>query len=310
MSKTPLYVITPIFNPFGFKSRYRLYENFKKHMADSGVKLFTVEAAFGNKPFVVTSPHDRMNLQLRTDQVMWHKERLINLAYNELKHRVPDVKFIGWFDSDITFVRPDWAEDTVHALSHLQVIQPFAQAINLDANEEAMWTCPSSFRSYIEGRGFHQEPPLPVSYTYKGHPGLAWAATREALDALGGLYDRCVAGSADTIMSNALKGDFSVYLPGAPSEGMISSMKRWADKATEVVRGRIGFTRGAVMHHWHGASEQRGYEKRWDIMSFHKFNPSVDIATTESGLYGWAGNKPRLEDDIRFSLGSRNEDAS
>jgi hypothetical protein len=26
------------------------------------------------------------------------------------------------------------------------------------------------------------------------------------------------------------------------------------------------------------------------------------------GLYRWAGNRPRLEDDIRLSLASRNED--
>jgi hypothetical protein len=304
-----LYIITPIFNPFGFQSRYRLYRNFAKHMADSGAKLFTIEAAFGDKRFIVTSPRDPMNAQLRTDQILWHKERLFNLALKHLLHVVPDARFIGWFDSDVTFINPDWVAEATHKLSHLSVIQPFSEAINLNGNGEYMWNCPSSLRSFIDGRGYHQEPSLPVSYTYKGHPGLAWCATREALEAMGGLYDACVSGSADTVMSNAWKGDWSVYLPARPSAAMVASMGAWAAKAAAVVKGRIGFARGTVCHHWHGASEARGYEKRWSILSFHRFDPETDLAVDANGLYRWAGNKPRLEDDIRLSLGSRNEDA-
>lgn len=303
-----LYVITPIFNPFRFQSRYRLYENFRKHMAESGAKLFTIEAAFGDQPFRVTSPDDPMNAQLRTNQVLWHKERLINLAFERLLHCVPDLRYMGWFDSDITFANPDWVAESVHKLSHLTVIQPYSEAINLNAREEYMWNCPSSFRSFIENRGYHQYPPLPVSYTYKGHPGLAWCATREGFEALGGLYDKCVAGSGDTVMSNGIKGDWSAYLPEQPSEGMQRTMADWAEKAQQRVQGRIGFTRGALLHHWHGRSEERGYEKRWSILAFHQFDPMTDLRTEENGLYRWAGNKPQLEDDIRLSLGSRNED--
>lgn len=304
---TNLYVITPIFNPFGFQSRYRLYANFKKEMEEAGAKLFTIEAAFGDQPFRVTSPDNPMNAQLRTNQILWHKERLINLAKERILHLVPDARFFGWFDADITFANPDWLAESVHKLTHLAVIQPFSEAINLNSKEEYMWNCPSSFKSFIEGRGYHQRPPLPVSYTYKGHPGLAWCATREALDALGGLYESCVAGSADTIMSNALKGDYTVYLPAPPSQGMQTSMAAWQKKA-ERLKGKIGFTRGALLHHWHGRSESRGYEKRWSILSFHQFDPTTDLRTDEHGLFRWAGNKPQLEDDIRLSLGSRNED--
>ena len=304
-----LYIITPIFNPFGFRSRIRLYQNFARHMAESGAKLFTIELAFGDKDFEVTSPDNPMNAQFRTNQILWHKEKLINIAKARLLHVVPDARFLGWYDADITFANPDWVGEVTHKLTHLSVIQPFSSAINLNANEEPMWDCPSSFRSFIQGRGFHQNPPLPVSYTYKGHPGLAWNATREAFDALGGLYDTCVAGSADTIMSNALKGDWNVYLPAPPSIGMQASMRAWQERADKFIKGRIGFTRGAVLHHWHGYSEARGYEKRWSILSFHQFDPQADLAVDEHGLYRWTGNKPQLEDDIRLSLGARNEDA-
>ena len=308
MNRT-LYAITPIFNPFNFQSRYRLYQNFARHMADSGVQLVTIEAAFGDQPFRVTSPDNPWHLQLRTDQILWHKERLINLAAQHLAVIAPDYRYLGWFDADITFANPDWRDEALHQLSHLGVIQPFGTAINLDANEDPMWNCPSSFRSFIEGRGFHQEPPLPVSYTYKGHPGLAWCATRRAFEGLGGLCDTGVAGSADTHMSNALKGDWNVFLGAPATPGMQAGFDAWQRRADATVRGQIGFSRGTVLHHWHGASEARGYEKRAGILCFHQFDPAADLTLDTQGLYRWTGNKPRLEDDIRLSLGSRNEDA-
>jgi hypothetical protein len=304
-----LYVITPIFNPFNFQSRYRLYRHFARHMADTGVALLTVEAAFGDQPFVVTSPDNPMHVQLRTNQILWHKERMINLGEKHLRHLVPDYRALGWFDSDITFANPDWMAEALHKLSHLAVIQPFSTAINLDAYEDPMWNCPSSFRSFVEGRGFHQEPPLPTSYTYKGHPGLAWCATRAAFEGLGGLLDDGVAGSADTHMSNALKGSWDVFLGAPATPGMRAGFDAWQKRADATVRGQVGFSRGAVLHHWHGHSEARGYEKRAGILAFHQFDPATDLVKDHQGLYRWSGNKPRLEDDIRLSLGSRNEDA-
>ena len=304
-----LYVLTSVFNPQGFKSRGRLYRQFARHMEQSGVRLLTIEAAFDGHDFEVTDPCDPWNIQLRTDQLLWHKERLLNIGFQRLFSLVPDARFVGWYDADVTFANGDWAGEVVHKLMHCPVIQPYAEAINLDANEEMMWKCPSSFKAFLTERGYHQDPPLPLSYLFKGHPGLAWAATREALSALGGLYDTCAAGSGDTVMSNALKGGWDQYLPSHPSAGMAWSMKTWAARCDSFVRGRVGYTRGALMHHWHGKSENRGYEKRWSILAFHQFDPLVDLVLdATNGLYRWAGNKPRLEDDIRLSLGSRNED--
>lgn len=309
MANKNLYVITPIFNPFNFKSRYRLYRNFAKHMRESGAVVVTIEAAFGNHPFYVTDSANPMDVQLRTNIALFHKERLINIGIAHLLKVIPDAWNIAWIDADVTFANPDWVDQSVHKLMHHHVIQPFGQAANLNASEEIMWTCPSSFKSFLDGRGYHQEPPLPNAYIFKGHPGLAWAATRAALDSVGGLYDTCIAGSADTVMSNCLKGDYSVYLPSSPTEGMINSMKKWETRCKKFIKGNIGYTKGTLLHHWHGASENRGYEKRWSILSFHRFDPVEDLTMDTQGLWRWSGNKPRLEDDIRLSLGSRDEDS-
>lgn len=90
---------------------------------------------------------------------------------------------------------------------------------------------------------------------------------------------------------------------------MKRSIKGWAARCDVAIKGNVGHVRGLCLHHWHGRSETRGYEKRWDILSFHKFDPATDLVIDSSnGLYRFAGNKPKMEDDIRMSLSSRNED--
>lgn len=304
-----VYILCAIFNPFNFQSRNWLYPKFAKHMAESGVNLLTVEAAFGNQPFYHTSPDNPMNLQVRTDQVFFHKERMLNLGRKKLEHLVPDYQHVGWFDTDITFLDPDWAAKAAHSLSLYRIIQPFGESINLNARDEYDWHCPSSIRAFLDCRGYHQTPPLPVSETFKGHPGLAWMARRETLDGLGGLYDRCVS-SADTIMSNAWKGDVFAFVPCVPSEGMRRYMAAWQLKSDAVVQGHVGFVHGALCHHWHGNPNQRGYEKRWSIAAYHQFDPETDLVDDPSnGMLRWAGNKPQLEQDYKMSLSLRNEDA-
>lgn len=305
-----LYIVTSFFNPNQFKVRGRLFRNFAAHMTASGIgSMVTVEAAFGGHPYEVTSSANPWHLQVRTDQVLWHKERMLNLGIARLLQLVPDAHNIGILDADVTFANPDWVDGTVHALMHHQVVQPFGQCIYLNSKEESMWDCPSSFRFFKDRRGYHQAPALPASYTFQGHPGLAWAFTKPTLDALGGLYDLCAAGSGDTVMANALKGSWNTFLPQAPTEAMVTSMKRWAAKCDVSVKTNVGFVPGALLHHWHGASEERGYEKRWAILSFHRYDPLTDLVLDSQGLYRWAGNKPQLEDDVRLSLGNRNEDA-
>ena len=69
-----LYVVTPITNPQRYGTRYRLFFEYKERMnLNPMVQLVVVEAAFGNRPHVVTKPDDRWDVQLRTDQEIWHK---------------------------------------------------------------------------------------------------------------------------------------------------------------------------------------------------------------------------------------------
>ena len=278
-------------------------------MAQTGAILVTIEASFNGRPFEVTQPDQSLQYQVHTDTVIWHKERLLNIAIKRLRRDRPAAEHVAWIDCDVTFADPQWVEHALDALRVYQIIQPFSVAVNLNHHEEYMWHCEGAFKAFLVGRGFHQEPPLPVSYTFKGHPGLAWCARMSTLEKLGGLFDTCIAGSGDLVMGNALKGDYAAALPEGVCPSFASEMEAWQAKSDVIVRGNIGYSRGTILHHWHGHSEERGYEKRWSILTFHQFNSATDLVTEESGLQRWAGNKPRLEQDILMSLSSRNEDA-
>ena len=169
-----LYVLTVVFNPRRFKSRYDLYRDFKSHMEVSGAKLFTVEISFAGRPFEVTNANDPMNLQLHTATELWHKERGLNLGFEQLFKQVPSARYCAWIDADISFTRKDWVMETVYALQHYSVIQPFSEAQFILPTYESNWKCQSECYMF-DLRGFHQDPEIPLEDIHTGHPGLAWA---------------------------------------------------------------------------------------------------------------------------------------
>jgi len=304
-----LYVITVVFNPFNFKSRYKLYREFREYMStQKNVRLLTVEVALGDRPFRVTRANNSWNVQLRTEEEMWHKEAAINRGFKHLLHLVPNAKYVGWFDSDVRFANPDWVKETIHALHRYKIVQPFSQVVYMDAKYEELWHTPSALKHYHNKLGYYQYPQVPPGYLCGGHPGLAWAARVDTFRKLGGLMDFCIAGSADTHMLNALLGDVNIFYKPGMTQVFRTELKKWQDKADEHVKQNIGYVNGICYHYWHGKSEKRGYEKRWDIMNFHQFDPSTDIVRGHNGLWKWAGNKPQLVYDLRKSMSERNED--
>lgn len=303
-----LYGVTVIFNPHGFNSRIQLYREFKPYCEFSNVKLMTVEIAFQDRPFEVTSADDPWNLQLRTCDVLWHKERGLNLGIQKIISMVPDAKYFACLDADVRMGNPHWAKDAVLALHHYCVIQLFSQAIHLSPQYEMLWSCKSRFYHFAN-KGFHQYPPKALKYVANGHPGLAWAFRRETLDQLGGLLDFAITGSGDTHMANALMGDAVFNAKPGMSKGFERALRRWQEKCDRFINLNIGYINGFCCHYWHGKSEQRGYDKRWDITCFHQFDPHEDIYLAPNGLYKFTGNKPEMEKDLRLSTMQRNEDS-
>jgi hypothetical protein len=311
----PLYVITPVFNAVRYRSRWRLYEDFAKRVYESGAILYTVEVAFGDRDFAVTEAGHPQHVQLRTGHELWLKENSINVAVSRLPS---DWKYVAWIDSDVAFARDDWADETRHALQHYQLVQMFSEAIDLNPENEGLGKAMSFVWCTLNGHPTMVRAPNGAVYPYFArkpgqiypHPGYAWAARREAWDALGGLIDiSVVAGGGDWHMAHALVGEIEWTLKAPYHPAYKTHMREWQKRCDRYIRRNIGIVPGLVLHHWHGPKTSRRYWSRTGIFTKHQFNPETDIKRDWQGLYQLTDEKPQLRDDIRAYFRARNEDA-
>ncbi len=310
-------VVAVVSNPVRYRSRYDLFRAFQAQVAAAGARLTVVEMAYGNRPFEVTDPDDPRHLQVRSSHELWHKENLINLGFARLPR---DARYVAWVDADITFARPDWVQETLQQLQHHPIVQMFAEAHDLGPDGLVL----NSFRSFAcslvhniprrKGAGYYGGTP-PGSFNariaYWHHPGFAWAARREAIDTLGGLFDVAVVGEADYIMAKALVGEGTDALYPGVSPGYCKAVEDWQARALRL-RGDLGYVPGTVLHHWHGRKASRQYWDRCRILQESGFDPAVDLKRDWQGLYQLVDHGERrsivLRDSIRAYFRSRNED--
>lgn len=306
-----LHVVTCISNPIRFKSRYSLYADFAKRVADAGARLTTVEVAFGERPFEITDRSNPYHVQLRTRHELWHKENMLNIGIQNL-HRVDqDWQYVAWVDADVQFSRPDWVGETVHQLQHFDVVQMFGQAQDLGPSGEPIGQQHIGFMyAYWHGmlKGLR-----PYEYASKGHPGYAWAARRSALDKVGGLIDFAILGAADTHMATALIGKLRDSVSGGLHSRYVKELARWEERAEKNIRRKVGYVPGLLTHYWHGKKRDRKYIERWKILIDHQYDPDRDLKRDTGGLWQLVDDgSPHsivLRDDIRKYFRARNEDS-
>jgi hypothetical protein len=288
------WVITCYFNPCHYENRLRNFIHFSRRLRQQQVNLLAVE--------LVSSPTVRSDLRaelcdkyIRVEQadVLWAKERLLNIA---LKALPPACIHVCWADCDVLFENNQWARRCNELLYRHCVVQPFTQAIFLGPHE-TMVRCghfrPStSFASvYVQRR----TSLMAAADMLKAHPGYAWAARRETLYALGGLYDRCILGHGDIIMAlgfchNEVRDGPMSELWGSQwepgwSTALKADVRKWQQHAAAIVKGDVGCLTGRVFHQWHGPRCNRDYEKRGRLIA--DFDPKIHLAPAPSGMWTW-----------------------
>jgi len=304
-----LHVVTCVGNPIRWKSRIELYEQFEAHMLDSGVHLTTVECTYGDRPSELSCDRRVNYIRVRADggALVWNKENLLNIGISRLP---PEAKFIATIDADVTFRRRNWAAETVHALQHYHVIQPWSDAYDLGPNDEHLELHRSFSRLVHERRPIMQGPNAKVGPYQFGHPGYAWAWTRQALEWLGGLVETAALGAADHHMAMALIGKVDDSIPGNIGEAYAAPLRGWQDRALRHIAMNISYVPGSIEHSWHGPKARRAYVDRWSILTRNHFDPAADLKHNTYGVVELAGNKPELRHDIDQYFRSRCEDAN
>ena len=98
-----LWAITSYFNPLSYRRRRDNYRIFRDRL---GVPLLTVELAYGPQFELGESDADIL-IQRRGGDVLWQKERLLNIALDALPGSCTKV---AWIDCDVVFGEQDWPE--------------------------------------------------------------------------------------------------------------------------------------------------------------------------------------------------------
>lgn len=301
MNPSDLHVFTARFNPLRWEQPHRHFLEWCEHMLDSGVRLTVVECQYGERPFVCERPHVN-HIGVRADSWVWCKENLLNLGIV----RVPEAKYIVFSDSDVFFRKSDWARETLEAMQHYRIGQPWSDCYDLGPHDEHIQHHVSFCRQLHEGK-----PLRPGAYskaTYFPHPGYCWFVLRHVLDWIGGLIEIGGAGSGDHHLARALAGHVEYSVPKDIAPSYLAHLRTWQARAAQAVNGRIGYVPGTIEHRFHGRKPDRGYLSRWDILTRHGFDPLTDLKRNSHGVLEWSGGKPDLEREFTRYLENRNED--
>ena len=296
-----LHVAAAYSNPLRWETRRRLFNDFRRHMADSpNVQLHVGELAYGDRPFEVTNQAHPLDCQFRTTTELWHKENVLNLTIA----RFPtDWRYGAYCDGDFHFTRRDWALEAVHLLQHFDWVQLFSSYTHLDAAHRPLAVLPGLIHNWTERRGNPAR-----GYMLGGSPGGAWAFRRSAFETCGGLLDVCILGSGDWYMACGLtKTPVSRQEDTTCSPAYRQAITAWQRRAASL-RHNIGYVPGHAVHYFHGSYASRAYGSRWQLLRDYQFDPAVNIFRDWQGVYQLSPQKTGLRDALRRYFISRNED--
>jgi hypothetical protein len=307
MAGDGLWAITSYFNPVGYRSRLENYRIFHRRLQ---APLVAVELSFDGR-FELAPGDATVLVQVRGGDVMWQKERLLNLALESVP---PACDRIAWIDCDVVFGSPGWAAAASRALDELALVHLYETRHDLLAPSNGHE--PGAARSrraesvvfrMSKGEATNEDLSHANAPQLRGSSaGLAWAGRRDVLERHG-FYDACILGTGDRVMLCAALGRFDLALAATfMNTARAAHYLAWAEPYFATVNARVGCIPGSIYHLWHGDIADRRYADRQRLLA--DFDPSTDIALDESRCWRWSTNKPWLHECVRRYFELREED--
>ena len=310
-SSDSLWAITCHFNPSRSSRRVANFRSFRGRL---GVRLLAVEMS-GNGRFELEEGDADVLLRLQGGDVLWQKERLLNVALRALPG---ECDLVAWLDGDIVFTDPDWPERVAEGLRRHALVQVFDRLVEPGPEEPLAgvletahrFRCRRAVTSGLEDGRYTRDVfgrlggSLALGYT----PGHGWAARRSLLERFG-LYDAFILGTGDKAIAAAAYGETEAFLSSIEIDPSHEEhFRSWAEPFSKAVNGSVGHCPNTIVHLWHGDLARRKYESRYDGFGRFGFDPSVDVHPAESGAWQWRTPKPELHRYVREYLENRCED--
>lgn len=314
-SSNGIWAITSYYNPMCYEARRANYKIFHEHL---DVPLLTVEQGHDGCYQLDDSDATKL-IQVSTGDVLWQKERLLNLALEALPS---DCSKVAWLDCDIIFERKDWQELAIAALSRARLVQLFDYAYylnrNLDLNRplgEQYFIKRQSRASKMGCIKDHRLIPKDPKIIAQGlssdlSSGHAWIMDREVLEKFG-FYEASIYGGGDFKFVSAASGNWdAVRESHLLNDREFDYYRNWSLKMFSEVKGRVCASGGGIFHLWHGELADRKYLQRHEISRTYDYDPSTDIAVDEQGCLRWNSDKPALHAAVHDYFRGRREDGA
>jgi hypothetical protein len=313
-----LWAITSYFNPTG--SRRRL-ANYRKFRASLAAPLLAVECSPEGR-FELTCEDADLLVQVAGGDLMWQKERLLNLGVARLPQ---SCRHVAWLDCDILFDGNAWVSEALLRLEEVPLVQLYDQVaymarLPIDAiagisdwrARQMEFTRGGYAAALRESSADDRARPVAADdlETFRRMPssGFAWAAQRELL-ARNPLFDVWICGGGDSayVLAATGKADWVVEQHRLSPAHREYFLPRAAALAADV-SGRVAFVPGTICHLWHGEFRDRRYRARHEILSRHDFDPATFLRVADSGMWAWGDVPSTLPTAIADYFDGRHED--
>ncbi len=311
VSDESLWAVTAYFNPQRYQRRSLNYRLFRRYL---NVPLLAVELSSDGHFELAGSDADIL-ISLVSADVMWQKERLLNIAIQALP---PACKNVVWIDCDTILCADDWPGRVSRALDDYPLVQPFSRVshqsceahlgdprdpaasefwqisipLAVEAGREPI-DCLSGVRDRLDGSCVM---------------GMAWAMRRDLVAALG-IYDAGIVDGGTRPLVAAAYGCFDEAVRlNQFNDRQAAHYREWAEPFFAAVAGRAGAVEGDAAHLWHGNMPDRRYKERYQGLEPFHFDPYSDIAHDAGGPWRWSSPKPRLHQYVNDYFAARKED--
>lgn len=280
-------IVSCFFNPQKSVVRRVVFQQFHKSIKHLNHRI--VECAIGDDNWQL--PESEFTQRVRTKDLLWHKEGLLNQAIRGLPR---ELRYIFWVDADVLFTNPRWLSDSVGILQSKTIVQPFEYCVHLERGESQPGFDLESAKPLHGGRStlhhrvwrsFGAAHAMGLSghsaYNIHGHVGFAWGARREVLAATG-LYDKALACGADHIMAHAAVGQIIHPCIQRAFGNSLGEIAEWSNNFHRATKGKLGYAPGDLYHLWHGDVDKRAYHQ---VIPDFDSRTDIILSQDESGLY-------------------------
>jgi len=314
-----MWAVTSYYNPNGYRRRRLNYKVFRDRLE---LPLLAIEWSPAGQ-FELSPGDADILIQIGGGDVMWQKERLLNLAIE----RLPDnCQCVAWIDCDVVFERPGWARRAMRAMNDAPIVQLFDRVAHLlPVAEESVrhgisWAQPQvdfeiigAVRAYREHprwcTGGGEIPAFSVGTRgIRPAPGFAWAARRELL-ASHPLLDIWVIGGGDAAFAYAaLRETDHVIERHVLAPAHRAAYLERAQALADAARGRVGHLEERIFHLWHGDLDDREYRRRHEILRAYDYDPARHLKRAPSGAWAWDQAPGPLRSELADYFRRRRED--